>query len=79
MGTGKTLGADIFAEGEQGVVASKIFDRRFVLLVDFDLFDAGIALEVEDAIAGEQVGIEFLGAADVKDGVGFAIELADPA
>src|SRR4051812_35927794 len=71
------IGADIFAEAEEGLVTLQIFDGRSVALIDFDLFDARIALDVEDAVAREQVGIEFLGAADVENGVGLAVKLAD--
>src|SRR2546421_4296653 len=74
----EALCADVFAEGEEGVVALEIFDRRFVILIDFDLFDAGIALDVEDAVAAEEIGIEFLGATDVEDRIGFTVKLPDP-
>src|SRR5204862_4546029 len=66
-GNRETFSPDVFAEAEQRVVALQILDRGFVALVDFDLFYSGIALDVDDAIAREQVGIEFLGAADVED------------
>src|SRR2546423_2929161 len=77
-GNGEAGRLNVFAESEERVMALEIFDRRFVALIDFDLLHARIALDVEDAVAREQVGIEFLGAADVEDRVGFAIELADP-
>src|SRR2546423_306355 len=77
-GNGEAGRLNVFAESEERVMALEIFDRRFVALIDFDLLHARIALDVEDAVAREQVGIEFLGAADVQNGVGFAIELADP-
>jgi len=64
-GNGEQLAPDIFAEGEEGVVALEIFEGRFVPLVDLDLFDSGVAFDVENPVTGQQVGIEFLGAADV--------------
>ena len=59
------------------MVASQILDRRFYPLIDLDLLDARIAFDVENAIACEQVVVEFLRAADVQNGVGFAIEFAN--
>src|SRR2546423_4349713 len=64
---GEPFGADVLAEGEERVMALEIFQRRFVTLIDFDLLNAGIAFDVENAIAGEQIGIEFLRAANVED------------
>src|SRR5688572_23671112 len=71
------VGCDILAEAEEGMVPPEIFEGRFVTLVDLDLFKAGIALDVENAVVREQVGIEFLGATNVEDGVGFSIKLTD--
>jgi len=56
---------------------SQIIDRRFYFLVDLDLFNAGIALDVKNAIGNKQVVIEFLRAANVEDCVRIAIELPD--
>src|SRR5207302_203254 len=44
---------------------------------DLDLLDSGIAFDVKNAIAREKVCVEFLSAANIQDGVGFAVELAD--
>ena len=71
------LGADIFSEGEKRVVAAQILDGRFDPLIDLDLLDARIAFDVENAIAREQIVVEFLRAADVQDRVGFAVEFAN--
>src|SRR3954468_24493565 len=74
----KRFGPDIFAEGKKGVMAPEILEGGFLALIHFDLLNAGIAFDVENAIAGEQIGVELLGAADVEDGVGFTVKLADP-
>ena len=41
------------------------------------MLHARIALDVKNAIAHEQIVVEFLRAADIQDRVGFAIELPD--
>ena len=73
----KSFGADVFAKGEEGMMSPQILLCRFHALVDLDLLHAGIALDVENAIAREQVVVEFLCAADVQDRVGLAIKLLD--
>ena len=73
----KIFRPDIFAESEKRVMPPQIFDRRFYAFVDLDLFNAWIAFDVENAIAREQIVVEFLRAANVQDGVGFAIKLPD--
>ena len=57
------------------VVAREIFDGAGLAFVHADLLHAGIALDVEDALALAHVVVEFLGAADVEDGVGGAVEI----
>ena len=59
------------------MVSTQVVDCRSYVFVDLDLFNARIAFDVNDPIALEQVVIEFLRAADVQDGVGFAIKLPD--
>jgi hypothetical protein len=71
----KSLGTDVFAKGEKGMVSAQILNCRFYAFIDFDLFDAGIAFDVKDAIGNEQVVIKLLCAADVQDCVRFAIQL----
>ena len=73
----KGIAADILPESEKRMVAAKIFDGRFYPLIDFDLFHAGVAFDVKNAIAREQVVVELLRAADIQDGIGVAIKLAD--
>src|ERR1700730_12769763 len=49
-GNRKTFGADILAESEKRVVPAQIIDCRFYALVDLDLLNAGIALDVQNAL-----------------------------
>ena len=55
----------------------QIFDCRLYTLVDLDLLNAGVALDVKNAVGNEQVVVEFLGATDVQDCVRIAIQLPD--
>jgi hypothetical protein len=63
----------VFAKGEEGMMSSQILNCRFHALIDLDLLDAGIALDVQNAIGNEEIVVEFLCAADVQDGVRFAV------
>ena len=74
---GKIVCADVFAKRKQRAMPSQIFDGRFYSLVDFDLFDAGIALDVKNAIGNEQVVIKFLRAANIQNRISLAIKLPD--
>src|SRR5206468_3853369 len=67
----------VFAECEKRVMPLQIFDCRLYAFIDLDLFNAGIALDVKNAIGNEQVVVEFLGATDVQDCICIAIELPD--
>ena len=69
--------ADVLAKSEERVVLLQVIDGGLLALVDLDLLDAGIALDIEDAVALEQVLVEFLRAADVQDGIGLPVELDD--
>src|SRR5205823_4176343 len=69
--------ADVFAEGEKSVVAVQIFERRFDALINLDLLNSRIAFDIENAIVHQQVFIEFLGAADVQNGVSVAIKFSN--
>ncbi len=73
----KILCPDVFAECEKRVMPPQIFDCRFHAFVDLDLFNAGIALDVKNAVGNKQIVIELLRAANVQDGVSFAIQLPD--
>ena len=73
----KSFCADVFAESKKRVMAAQIIDGRSDAFVDLDLLNPGIALDVKNAIAYQQVVVEFLGAANVQDGVGVAIKLTD--
>lgn len=53
----------------------QIFDCRFYFLVDLDLLNAGVALDVKNAIGNEQVVIKFLRPTNVQDCIGLAIQL----
>src|ERR1700710_1995697 len=75
-GDGEGGGADAFAEGEEGTVLAEVGDGVGVAVVDLDLLHAGVALEVDEVLAVEEVLVDFLGAADVEDGVGGADQLA---
>ena len=55
----------------------QIFDCRFHAFVDLDLLNAGVALDVKNAIGNEQIVIELLRAANIQDCVGVAIKLPD--
>ena len=55
----------------------QIINCRSYTFVDLDLFNAGIALDVKDAIGNEQVLVEFLRAANVQDRIGIPIELTN--
>ena len=46
-------------------------------LIDLDLLDTRVAFDVKNALALQQIVIEFLSPADIEDGVGFAVKLAD--
>ena len=74
---GKFFRADVFTKRKQRAVPAEIIDCRSSAVIDLDLFDAWIALDINDAVTGEQVVVEFLRAADVEDRVGFAVEVAD--
>src|SRR3979411_2732014 len=69
--------ADVFSKREKCTMPAEIIDCRSHALIDLDLLDAGIALYVENAIAFQQVIVEFLRAADVQDRVRVAIKLTD--
>ena len=55
----------------------QVIDRRADSFVDFDLLHARVALDVKNVVALEQIVVEFLGAADVKDRVRLEIKLPD--
>ena len=48
------------------------FRRGGVALVHLDLLDGGVALDVDDALAAQEVVVEFVRAADVEQRVGVA-------
>ena len=56
---------------------SQVFDGGFVSLIDLDLLYARIALDLKEAIAFSQVVVQFLRAANIENGIGIAIELAN--
>jgi len=69
--------ADIFAKREERVMTAEIVDRRFYALVDLDLLNPRIALDINNAIALQQIVIELLRPANVQDRVGVPIKLAN--
>jgi hypothetical protein len=71
----KVFGADIFAKGKECMMSSQVLLCRFHVLIDLDLLDAGIALDVQNAIGNEKIVVEFLCAADVQDRVRLALKL----
>ncbi len=71
------FGTDVFAKSEKRVVSPEIINRGTLALIDFDLLHARVAFDVENAIAREQVVIEFLRAADIQDRISFAVKLPD--
>src|SRR5881227_1642789 len=73
----KISGPDVFAECEKRVMPPQIVDCRFHALVDLDLLNAGVALDVKNAIGNEQVVVELLRATNVQDRVRIAIKLPD--
>ena len=52
-GTGKIFRPDVFAECKKRVMPPQIFDCRFHAFVDLDLLNAGVALDVKNAIGNE--------------------------
>src|SRR6478672_4098266 len=75
QGHRELLGANAFSKSEKRAVFAQVLDGRTNSFVDLDLFDAGITLDIKDAVTLEQVIIEFLGSANVKDRVGFPVKL----
>ena len=51
-------------------MAFEIINGGAASLIDLNLFDPGIAFDVNDAIARQKIVIEFLSPADVQDRVG---------
>ena len=74
---GKSLRANVFAKGEKRVMPAEIPARGRVAFVDLDLLHAGIAFDVKNAVALQQVVIEFLAPANIEDGIGVPVELPD--
>jgi len=56
---------------------AQVVDCRSYAFIDLDLFDAWIALDINDSIALEQIVVELLRAANIEDGVSVAIKLTD--
>lgn len=75
QGHRKSFGANVFSKSEKRAVLAQVVDGRTNSFVDLDLFDAGITLDIEDAVTLEQVIVEFLGSANIKDRVGFPVKL----
>jgi len=78
-GDWKAFGADVFTKSEEATMSPQILLCRFHALIDLDLLDAGIALDVQNAIGNKEVIVEFLCAADIQDRVRFAIKLSNSA
>ena len=62
---------------KRAMMLTQIIDRRSGALIDLDLLDARVALDVKNALASQQIVIEFLGAADIEDRVRLAVKLLD--
>ena len=50
-------------------MVAEITNGALDILVDFYLFNAGITFDVKNAIARQEIVIEFLCAADIQDGI----------
>ena len=74
---GKLFRPDDFAKSKEGEMSPEIIDCRLNTLVDLYLFNTWIALYIEDAIAGEQIFIEFLRAANIQNRISRLIKLTD--
>src|SRR4029077_15888925 len=74
----KTFRANIFPEGEERAMTPQIIDRRSYPLINPDLLHARIAFDINNAIACEQIVVEFLRPANIQNRVRFAIELTNP-
>ena len=73
----KTFCADVFTKREKRVVPAEVVDRRSYTFINLDLFNARIAFNINDPIALQQIVIELLRSANIKDRVGVAIKLAN--
>src|ERR1700736_1244266 len=73
----KAFRSDVFAECEQGVMTTEVVDCRSYALVDLDLLNTGIAFDIDNAVALQQIVIELLRAANVKNGVRVPVKLAN--
>ena len=58
-------------------MSPQIIDCRLNSLIDLDLFNTWIALDIKNAIARQQIVVEFLRAADVQNGIGRFIKLTN--
>jgi hypothetical protein len=77
QGHRKILRPDVFAECKKCAMPSQILDCRFHPYVDLNLLNAGVALDVKNAVGNKQIVIKFLRTTNVQDCVRIAIELPD--
>ena len=74
---GKAVGADGFAEREKHGVLREVVAHPRVAEIDLDLFDPGIALDVDQPADREQVVVHVVAAAHIHGGITRAVEFAE--
>ena len=68
---------DIFAKSKERVMSPQIIDCGLDTLVNLYLFNTWIALDIKNAIARQQIVVEFLRATDILNRIGRFIMLAN--
>ena len=69
--------SDTLAEREARAVPREELGGGFVALVHLDLFDGGVAFDVHDPVAAQQVVVQFVRATEVEQGVAFFVEIIE--
>ena len=74
---GKLRLADALAESEASAVPAQKFGRGSIARVHLDLLDGRVAFHVNDALATQQIVVEFMRAANVEQGVGPGVQIVE--
>ena len=67
----------VLAEGEECAMFGQVILGVLNAFVHFDLLHAGITFDIEHPVVALEVFIEFLGAADIQDGIRISVEFED--